>query len=211
MSAWVRQRIAHLLFERGLRLRTEGWIELEDLGLPSEDRVHYQPSAWLTLPRILKRSEVGPTDVFIDFGCGMGRVVVEAAILYPFARVIGVELSPDLARVAERNVERNRRRLRARQVEIVVSDVLEYRVPDDVTIAYFYNPFMGPIFEHVVRELIASVDRAPRRLRIIYRNPLEEELLLASGRVRRVRSGRSFVNRQREQTGLALYEIEPAS
>jgi SAM-dependent methyltransferase len=200
-----------LLFERGLRLRTEGWIELADLGLPSENRVHYQPSPWLTLPRILKRSQVSRNDVFVDFGCGMGRVVLEAALLYPFARVTGVELSPDLARVAERNIERNRRRLTARHVEIVVSDVLEYQVPDDVTVAYFYNPFVGPIFAHVVRELITSVDRVPRRLRIIYQNPLEERLLLESVRVQRVGSGRSFLHRSRVQTGLGLYEIDPAT
>ncbi len=199
-----------LLFERRLRVRTDGWIELSELGLPSEHRVHYQPSPWLTLPRALRRSEVTSEDVFIDFGCGMGRMVLEAALLYPFARVIGVELSSQLAAVAERNVERNRRRLAARQVEVVVSDVLDYRMPDDVTVAFFYNPFGGPIFEHVIRELLASVDRAPRRLRLIYQNPVEERMLLATGRIRRLGSGRSFLRRGRVQSAIAFYEVGPA-
>ena len=140
----------------------------------------------------------------------MGRILLEAALLYPFDRVIGVELSPDLARIAQANIDRNRRRLSARQVEIVTSDVLNFQVPDDVTVAYFFNPFIGPIFEHVVRELLASVDRSPRRLRIVYQNPYEEGMLLATGRIRRVGSGRSFVRRGHFQAGLALYEVAPA-
>lgn len=198
------------LFERRLRTRTEGWMELAELGLPSEHRLRYQPSPWLTLPRVLRRAEVSPEDVFIDFGCGKGRMVLEAALLYRFARVVGVELSPDLAAVARENVERNRRRLRTPQVEIVVSDVLAYPVPDDVTIAFFANPFTGPIFSHVVSGLLASVDRSPRRLRIVYSVPIEEGMMLQTGRIRRVASGRSFRSRRREHLGIGLYEVDPA-
>ena len=159
---------------------------------------------------MLRRSEVSPEDVFIDFGCGKGRMVLEAALLYRFARVVGVELSPDLAAVARGNVERNRRRLRTPQVEIVVSDVLTYPIPDDVTIAFFFNPFTGPIFGHVVSGLLASVDRSPRRLRIVYSAPVEEGIMLQTGRIRRVGSGRSFRSRRRTQLGIGLYEVDPA-
>lgn len=197
-----------LLFERRLQAQTDGTIELADLGLPSEHRVHYLPSPWLTLPRVFRRSDINRDDVFIDFGCGMGRIVIEAALHYPFSRVIGVEISQELGRIARENIERNRHRLSARQVDIVVSDVLEYQIPDDVTIAYFFNPFDGPIFAHVVRELLTSIDRAPRPLRIVYQNPVEEETLLSTGRIRRVGSGRSFIRRGGVQPGLALYEVD---
>jgi SAM-dependent methyltransferase len=196
------------LFERRLRTRTEGRVELAQLGLSSDHRLAYGPSEWLTLPRVLRRSEVSPEDVFIDFGCGKGRMVLEAALLYRFARVVGVELSPDLAAVARGNVERNRRRLRTPQVEIVVSDVLAYPIPDDVTIAFFFNPFTGPIFGHVVSGLLASVDRSPRRLRIVYSVPVEEEMMLQTGRIRRVASGRSFRLRGHAHLGIGLYEVD---
>lgn len=210
--AWVllTEGLTHVLFERRLGIRTEGRVELVDLGLTADYRQPYLPSPWLSLPRVLRRSEIGPQEVFVDFGCGMGRVVLEAAMLYRFARVIGVELSDELARVARANIDRNRYRLRAGEVEIVVGDVLAYPVPDDVTVAYFFNPFYGSIFEHVVSQLLSSVDRAPRRLRIIYQNPHEESMLLATGRIRRVRSGRSLGPRRASHPGLALYEIDPA-
>lgn len=207
---WMVEKATWALFERRLGTRTDEWVELSELGLPSEHRLRYQPSGWLTLPRVLRRSEVSSQDVFIDFGCGKGRMVLEAALLYRFARVVGVELSPDLAAVARSNVERNRRRLRTPQVEIVVSDVLEYPIPDDVTIAFFCNPFTGPIFAHVIRGLLASVDRAPRRLRIVYSVPDEEGMMLQTGRIRRVGSGRSFWSRPRSHDGIGLYEVDPA-
>ena len=203
-------KLTRVLFERRLGAETHEWVELSELGLPSKDRLRYQPSAWLTLPRVLRRSEVSPEDVFIDFGCGKGRMVLEAALLYRFARVVGVELSSDLAAIARGNVERNRRRLKTPQVEIAVSDVLEYPIPDDVTIAFLANPFTGPIFGHVITELLASVDRFPRRLRIVYCVPVEEARLLQTGRIRRVASARSFWSGRRVHDGIGLYEIDPA-
>jgi SAM-dependent methyltransferase len=207
---WLVERAGRVLFERRLRIRTDGWVELTDLGLPSEHRVRYQPSGWLTLPRVLRRADVSPKDVFIDFGCGKGRMVLEAALLYRFGRVLGVDLSPDLAAIARENVERNRRRLKTPRVEIVVSDVLAYAIPDDVTIAFLYNPFTGPIFDHVISGLLASVDRFPRRLRIVYAVPVEEAMMLQTGRIRRVASGRSFRSRPRTHPGIVLYEVDPA-
>jgi hypothetical protein len=133
------------------------------------------------------------------------------ALLYRFARVVGVELSPDLAAVARDNVERNRSRLRTFRVEIVVSDVLEYPIPDDVTIAFFHNPFTGPVFRHVISGLLASVNRSPRRVRIVYLVPAEEGMMLQTGRIRRVASGRSFLSRRRAHAELGLYEVDPES
>ncbi len=203
-------KLTWALFERRLGTETDEWVELTELGLPSKERLRYQPSAWWTLPRVLRRSEVSPADVFIDFGCGKGRMVLEAALLYRFARVVGVELSPDLSAIARGNVARNRRRLKTPRVEIAVSDVLEYPIPDDVTIAFLANPFTGSIFGHVITELLASVDRSPRRLRIVYCVPVEEGILLQTGRIRRVASARSLWSRRRVHHGIGLYEVDPA-
>jgi SAM-dependent methyltransferase len=118
--------------------------------------------------------------VFIDFGCGKGRVVFQAA-MYPFRRVIGVELVPDLADVARENIRRALPKLRCKHVEIVTADVVNYEVPDDVTFVYFFDPFHGEIFSAVVAKLLASLRRRPRELTIIYFDPAEEQTLLAAG------------------------------
>ena len=172
------------------------------------DRAGYKPSSWTTLSRVLRPREVGPEDVFIDFGCGKGRVLFLAAKL-PVKRVIGIELSPQLSAAARANIYRQRAELKCPDVEVVTADALDYDIPDDVTIAFFYNPFQGQVFASVVQKLLASVGRNPRRLRIIYRAPIEHELLVATGRVRLVRRARGWrpgSNWSRTQS-IHLYEV----
>lgn len=167
-------------------ISTRGVVALEELGLETENRRGYKPTEWTTLRRILRGYEIREDDVFIDFGSGLGRVVFQAA-RYPFKRVIGVELSAQLHGLAEENISRNRGRLRCEDVDLVNSDVLHYEIPDDVTFVFFANPFTGPIFASVVDRLLESFDRRPRRMYIIYRNPVEHDYLLSTGRVRPVR------------------------
>jgi SAM-dependent methyltransferase len=171
--------------ERRYGIRSRGEVILPEHREDSA-RLEYKPTPWTTLARALRRCEVGPEDVFVDFGAGKGRVVFLAA-RYPFRRVVGVELSPELSAVAQANVERNMARLRCRDVQIVTGDVLNFAIPDDLTVAFFFNPFRGDVFASVVERLLASVDRRPRRVRIVYRNPAEHECLMATGRVRLVR------------------------
>ncbi len=176
---------ARALVDRTLESRagiqTAGRISLEELGLPSMHRVHYEPSRWLALRRILSVRDVGTDDVFIDFGSGMGRIVYQAAARYPFRRVIGVEISERLHAVAVDNIARNRHRLRCTDVQLVCSDAVEYEIPDDVSVVYMANPFSGPIFSSVLDRLLASVRCNPRLLRLIYTNPVEEAMVLAAG------------------------------
>lgn len=175
------RRVITRALERRAGVDTGGEVQLEELDLDPLHRVRYKPSGWFTLHRILPASEVSERDVFIDFGSGKGRIVYQAAARYPLARVIGVEASERLHHVAQENLARARSRLRAREVELVCSDVLDYEVPDEVTIAYFCNPFTGPIFTSVIERLIASLERKPRHLRIIYFNPVEHRRLLDAG------------------------------
>ncbi|HEX4814809.1 MAG TPA: class I SAM-dependent methyltransferase [Nonomuraea sp.] len=184
--AWLRG-LGRALYERRYGVRTADRVDLADLGLDGADRVYYVPLRWGALRKALPKGEVSGRDVFLDFGSGKGRVVVEAA-RYPFRRVIGVELSAELAGIARDNVRNMRVRRRCGEIELVVSDVLDYAIPDDVTVTFFNNPFRGPIFSAVIDRLVASADRAPRPVRVIYYNPVEEAYLLGTGRFRHVRT-----------------------
>lgn len=202
---------AIVAFERRRGLDTFEQVDLASLGVADDHRVHYQPSGWLDLRRTLRRREVSRHDVFLDLGSGKGRVLLSAAG-YPFARVIGVEISLALNEVAARNVAASRGRQRCGAVELVTADVMTYRVPDDVTVAYVYNAFHGPVFQAALDALIASADRAPRSLHLIYRNALEHERILRTGRFRVVRTapglrpGREWSR----QTAIRVYELTDA-
>lgn len=196
--------------ERRTGVETSGEVGLEDLCIAGEGRVSYTPSAPRRIRRALALTEVTPDDVFADFGSGKGRVLLEAARL-PFRRVIGVELSETLNAIARANLDAARPRLACRDVEIVTADLSEWPVPDDLPVAYFYNPLTGEGFRRALENLLASADRRPRNLRIVYVNPAEHDLLMSTGRVRLVkrerglRPGRDWS----QMTSLHVYEVIP--
>lgn len=210
---WARATFEEMLFERRFGVKTAGTVPLAELGVDGEDRNHYLPAGLFRLRRILPPREVTTDDVLLDLGSGMGRVVLQAALHYPFRRVIGIELSDQLHDIAVQNIATNRERLRCQDVSLVHGDVLDYSIPDDVTVVFIYNSFGGAIFQTVVDRMLESVDRAPRRMRIIYGNPAEEAALLASGRVRMVRALRGLrpTAEWSRSNAFRLYEVEPAT
>ena len=171
------ERLASRVLDRGLGTSGDATEPEHD----HPDYVHYRPSPWHVLPRALRYLGVSDRDTFVDFGCGKGRVVHQAA-RRPFRRVIGVEISPVLAEIARTNLAGRRHQHRCRNVEIVVSDAREFQVPDDLTIAYLNNPFMSETFEAVLGGIVDSIDRHPRCVRLIYVLPVHASQVLATER-----------------------------
>jgi SAM-dependent methyltransferase len=180
----VLRRAADHLSERRYHVRTRDRIYLEDLGVDGTDRLFHAPSDWLAVRHAFSRLELGADDVVVDYGCGLGRAVLIAAS-FPVRRVVGIELTEELAARARRNLEQSHR-VRAREVEVVTADAVEWPVPPDVTVAYFYCPFVGEPFTAVVSRLIASLDEHPRALRIVYNLPVEHSFLIGTGRVQAI-------------------------
>ena len=173
----------HRAFELRYGIRTEGDVDLEDLGVAGEHRLGYEGSHWVGVRRALGRLGVTGDDVFIDFGSGKGPAVLVAAT-FPFGRAAGVEISDDLSQAARRNLERSRLRPRADQVEFVTADVLEYDIPDDLSVVYLYNPFTGLLFARFMERLLQSLERRPRPLRLVYNYPFEHNYVMGTGRFR---------------------------
>jgi SAM-dependent methyltransferase len=146
------------------------------------DRVRYVPTPWHVLPRALRYVGVSDRDTFVDFGCGKGRVLHQAACR-PFRRVIGVEVSPTLAEIARTALAARAHQHRCQRVEIVVADVEQFVVPDDLTIGYLFQPFGDDTLATLLRGVVQSIDRNPRRVRLIYLWPTTgaRSTILATG------------------------------
>ena len=177
-------RLSGLIRERGLR-DTGAVVEHHELGLPSEDYVRYEASAWRWLPRALRGRTIGSGDVFVDLGSGKGRVVLAAA-RYPFGRVIGVEITASLTEFARENVARASARIRCGEVELVTADIVDWPIPPDVNYVYLFNPLQGEGFRRVVENIVSSLTERPRTLTLIYANPTMADALEASGAFRLV-------------------------
>ena len=182
-SYWRFVGATHRAMEMRYGVRTEGDIDLEELGVAAKGRLGYEGSHWIGVRRALGRLDVGPGDVFTDFGSGKGPAVLVAA-RFPFKRAVGVEISDDLTRAARRNLAGSRLKPAAHSVEFETADVLEYEIPDDLSVVYLYNPFTGLVFARFIERLLRSVERSPRPLRLVYNYPFEHDHLIASGRFR---------------------------
>ena len=164
-------RLSEAWHERRLGIESASYVQLPQLGIHNAQCKPYAPAEHRTLRRVMSALTIrAGEDVFIDFGSGMGRVVVVAAT-HPFKRVIGVEIAAPLNDVARENVRRAMPRLRCREIELLVADANTYTLPNDVTIVFIYNSFVGEILSNVLTNIRRSLDEAPRAMTLVYANP----------------------------------------
>jgi SAM-dependent methyltransferase len=162
-------------FDRRYGTDTGGTISPADLDAPAEARVHsarYQPTDVASFGRMLRRLRVRHREYcFVDLGSGKGRALMLAA-RYPFRRIVGVEVSPALHAIAERNLEQLALRSgRRHPFELYCADVCDFEAPDGPLVVYLYNPFDPPILSRVLDRLQRSLACSPRHVVIVYRNP----------------------------------------
>ncbi len=123
---------------------------------------------------------------FIDLGSGKGRAVLLASE-YPFRRIIGVEILPELHRVAQQNLLRfPAERQRCTSVEFWCGDARDFEFPAEPTVLYLFNPFFEPVLEQVLQNLKTSLDRDPRTLLLVYVNPISEHIVTAENFLNKV-------------------------
>lgn len=105
-------------------------------------------------------------------------------------------------------MDRSRLASKTHAIDIEQGDIADFSLPDYVTVVYAHDPFEWDLFEALTSELIASVERRPRVLRLIYLASYQEQQLLATGRIRLLRRVRWGVRRlDPKWPGVALYEI----
>jgi SAM-dependent methyltransferase len=145
---------------------TAGEVPDHELGLASPQHHAYVATDYEMFRTAIGSVQIGPDDVFVDIGSGKGRAVLLAAE-HAFRRVVGVEISPALHQIATQNVARARG-LKCRNIELVQADATEWKVPDDATVLFFFNPFDGEVLARVCDRIRQSLADTPRRVTIIY-------------------------------------------
>jgi SAM-dependent methyltransferase len=175
---WAKHELLTRWRERAYGIDTRTPTVLRVLS-ENPDAVSYEPISYEALDAAFEHLGVrAGEDVFLDYGCGLGRALVVAAT-HPFRRVIGVELDEALARTARLNIQRAKRKLVCPRVEVVTGDATSFIVPDDATRVLLFNPFTGATLASVLDQLRDSLARAPRPLDIIYLRPRRQPNALA--------------------------------
>jgi SAM-dependent methyltransferase len=115
---------------------------------------------------------------FLDLGSGKGRALLLASD-YPFRRIVGVELLPELHAIAEENVRKyHSERQQCREFELVCADARTYTPPPEPLVVFLFDPFR----EEILRQVMAGIERSsreqPRKVFIAYENPVSERVLV---------------------------------
>jgi SAM-dependent methyltransferase len=139
---------------------------LNELSLP-EDRCHYYAnSGGPHLDKVLKALKVTSQDSVVDFGSGKGGALITLS-RYPFAKIAGVEIAPELVVIAKRNLDT----LNIKNITMKVCDAASFIDLDEYNYFYFFSPFPAAVMSSVIHNISASLTNAPRKATIIYFNP----------------------------------------
>lgn len=121
---------------------------------------------------LLEAMNLSHKDVFADLGCGIGKVVLAAAIATPARRCIGIELAAD--RIAQARVALQR----ARDQELRWCARVDFREQnllsadlDAATILYCCSTAFPPKF---MRRLLARITTLPRVTKLVSVQELDE-------------------------------------
>ena len=167
----IAYRLTEHAYERYFDIETARVRELSEFGIEDGRLRECRPTHHMTIRKILRTLHVRPgVDVMVDIGAGSGRMVVRAGA-YPFKKVVGVELVPEIAKVARDNIRRARRRMRCPDVDVVAGDATTFPIPPDTTVFFLNNPFSGEPLARVLENIKSSILQNPRQHTIVSVRP----------------------------------------
>jgi precorrin-6B methylase 2 len=121
------------------------------------------PTPYNIIEKMLDQLQFSKNDVFVDLGCGKGRVIFSVAEK-KLKKIIGVEVRKDLFDIAMENL-RNLK-LKNTPVEIVNADAATFNMQEG-TIFFMFNPFGIKTQEKVMKNIKNSLKTNPRKVRIV--------------------------------------------
>jgi hypothetical protein len=192
------ERAADATFDRTHGVDTGGKIHSAAMhDIESDNWVYsnnYTPTRVELFEQMIGASDIEPHRFsFIDYGSGKGRVLLLAARL-PFRRVVGVEHSPTLHRIAEKNLRNIRfADRRSGAVESICIDAVQFRIPEESVVLYFFNPFERTIMSAVRDNVVRSYEDNPRSIVVIYLRPIHSDVWDEVGFLKRYACSDRFI------------------
>lgn len=149
-------------------------VSLHGLNVASENKhlgVEYTPTRVRAFKKLMERLNLPDGRVFVDFGCGKGRVLCAAAA-YPFRRIVGVEFAPELSDICRSNIAAYRKRFGTRaEIWVIEGDAAEYRFAGDEDVIFLFNPFRPAVMAALLANIHESIRMRSRTILLIVSNP----------------------------------------
>lgn len=135
----------------------------------------YQPSEPGLFKQILDELKINHERfTFIDLGSGKGRTLLMASD-YPFHRIIGAEIIPELHEIALGNLQRYQSdQQKCFGLEAWLGDARDFTFPEESMVIYLFNPFPSDTLLVVLQKLGKTLAASPRETYVIYHNLVHE-------------------------------------
>jgi SAM-dependent methyltransferase len=125
----------------------------------------------------------------IDIGCGKGRVLMLASNL-PFRKILGVELSPALAKIAHQNLAKWQTLPHlCDDIAVLQADALEVPFPDSPILVYLFNPFNDHVTKLLLDRLILLCQSRSTPIDVVYTRPEHDGLFRQRPQIQLLWSG----------------------
>ena len=150
---------------------------LEKKGIDITHATIYMPVSYDLLEKFFTEIKIENFNHFLDIGFGKARAICVAAA-YGVKKISGVELSKELYTAGRENIAVCKEKYPSANFSIYNNDAFYFDIEDDVDCIFMFNPFDGIIMSGVMENIQISLENNPRKITIIYVNPLEKHLLL---------------------------------
>lgn len=126
---------------------------------------------------------------FVDMGSGKGRALLVASE-FPFKKIVGIELSDQLHKIAADNVRLFKPETQqCPNFDLKCMNALDYTYGDEPIVLFLFDPFGRDILAEVIAKLDASLSSSPREAYVAYVYPQYEDLLQNCGSLRKIKHG----------------------
>ena len=176
----------HILFheikgEKKYGINTIGIDNLEQLESDQLDHATiYMPAIYSMLELVFEKINIASFNHLLDIGCGKGRAICVAAAK-GCKKVSGIDFSKDLCMDAIQNLTIIQQMKPLLQAKIINNDAYTYAIPNDVDCIFLFNPFDDYLMKGVVGNIQQSLAAHPRKITIIYANPLNKARFIDEG------------------------------
>lgn len=164
------------------------YTSLESIGLSADIGSWYENSGGPDLKVVIKSFPKNTNASIIDFGCGKGGALITLSQC-GFRSVDGLDISKDLLLIAKNNL----RKLNIRNVKLFCSSAASFTELHKYTFIYMFNPFPPPIMNDVISNINESIEKYPREITIIYKNPVCHNVIVNNSDFRVIRKFEDFL------------------
>ncbi len=141
-----------------------------------DGRFEYYPSpifSFVLLKRYINLFlQGGKGHAILDIGCGKGYML-NFFRRYTFDKISGLEYDKKLCIKAKKNLKKLHSNIKIYNIDAI--DFPAYKYYD---VFYMYNPFDEHIMELCIEKILESLKENPRKITVIYCNPLYETVLI---------------------------------